>query len=135
MTTQTSKTRTITLTGRNPVKIQDRDWPILASATDDSHTGSDYGRHQQALSQGECDRYGLYVRQHADGRALVYGILDAAVSAWGAPAGGEDYRGGVLLASATLDQIAAAIREVGQECGLPDALIRECVANLPAEEI
>ena len=53
----------------------------------------------RALGQGECDRYSLRVRQHADGRVLVYGVRDAAIAAWGQPAYGEDWRGGVLLAA------------------------------------
>lgn len=128
-----AKTRTITLTGRRPVKIVEDEWPVIASARDDSYAGSDYGRHQQALSQGECDRYILRVRQHADGRVLVSGVLDAADGAWGAPAGGEDRRGGVLITAEA--NIAAAIRAVGEDCGLPDSVIRDCIADLPAETI
>jgi 8-oxo-dGTP pyrophosphatase MutT (NUDIX family) len=45
----------------------------------------------------------------------------------------EDHRGGQLLDDGA--DIAAAIREVGEECGLPDSVIRDCTADLPAEEI
>jgi hypothetical protein len=89
------KTLTITLTGRNPVQIDKEKWPILAHVNGDS--GGDYGHHQQALRLGECDRYRLTVRQHADGRSIVYGVLDAAIAEWGAGAGGESVRGGELL--------------------------------------
>jgi hypothetical protein len=123
-TTNTSKNRTITLTDRAPVKIKESEWPVIAQASGDS-ADNDYARHNQA----EVDTYIMKVRRHYDGRALVYGIFDAA-SAW---AGSEDHKGGVLLAAG--DDIPAAIRRVGEECGLPDPVIRECIANLPAEEI
>lgn len=124
-----SKTRTITLTDRPPVKIKDDAWPIIADAKDDSFSGNDYGRHQQALGQGELDEYTIRVRQHADGRAIVYAILDAA-TAW---TGSEDHRGGELLDPGA--DLAAAIRRVGDGCGIPDSVIRECIADLPAVEI
>lgn len=132
MTTTETKTRTITLTGLPPVKIREDQWPTIAEASGDSYRGNDYARHQQAVHQGECDKYTLKVRQHADGRALVYGILDAAISAWNAPAGGEDFRGGELAQGA---DIPAAIRRVGESCHLPDSIIRECIADLPAVEL
>lgn len=147
MSTDTApKTRTITLTDRHPVKIIEADWPVLARGDSDSWTGGDYARYQQAASHGEIDDYKLIVRQHEDGRTLVYGILDAADSAWGAPARGESWRGGVLLHPHAAEsgvnyraldghEIAAAIREVGESGGLPDAVIRACIAGLPAEEL
>ena len=128
----TKKTRTITLTDRPPVKIVEEDWPRIAWASGDSWgTSGDYGRHQQALGQGELDEYHLVARQHADGRALVYAVLDAA-SAW---TGSEDCRGGELLETTTSNEIAEAIRRVGECNGIPNGLIRECVADLPAEEL
>ena len=122
--TTTPKTRTVTLTGRRPVQIREDEWPVIARGKGDSYTGSDYGRYQQALSQGECDEYSLIVRQHADGRAIVYGVLSAAIS-------GESHRGGVLLPAGA--DLAEAIRAVGDECGLPGGIIRACLADLPAE--
>ena len=129
-----TKTRTITLTDRPPVRIVEDEWPIIASSGDDSYIGSDYGRRQQALGQGECDEYRLTVRQHQDGRALVYGVLSAADRAWGAPAGGESWRGGELLLTSD-DDIAMAIRRVGAAGNMPDTVIRACIADLPAEKL
>ena len=126
-------TRTITLTDRRPVRINDEQWPIIAQATGDSYCGNDYGRRNQALSQGECDEYSLRVRQHDDGRTIVYGVLSAAIAAWGAPAGGTDMRGGELLEAG--DDIVRAIRRVGESCNLPAEVIRECISDLPAEEL
>jgi len=125
MTTTETKTRTITLTGRAPVKIREDQWPTIAEASGDSDGRGDCAGHQQALNRGGRDRYTLKVRQHADGRTLVYGILDAA--------GGEDYRGGELLGQDA--DVAVAIRRVGEYCHLPDSIIRECIADLPAIEL
>lgn len=146
--TKTPKTRTITLTDRAPVKIREDEWPTIASAKGDSYAGNDYGRRQQALAQGECDEYSLRVRQHADGRTLVYAVLDAAISEWHQPACGESHKGGELLTPSGDGElrpddgrvvpdveIASAIRRVGSDCGIPESVIRECVADLPAEEI
>jgi len=124
-----TKTRTITLTGRAPVKIIEDEWPRIAQGSGDSFVGHDYARKQQADAQGELDDYTITVRQHADGRAIVYGVL-AAATAWTCS---ESRRGGQLLDAGA--DIAAAIREVGEDCGLPDSVIRECIADLPAEEI
>lgn len=105
------------------------EWPEIAVATGDSYRGNDCNRYQQALGQRELDTYSLRVRRHADGRALVYGVLDGA-TAW---TGTRDRRGGELLAAGA--DIAAAIRRVGEDCQLPERAIRECIADLPAEEI
>lgn len=126
MTTTETKTRTITLTGRAPVKINDAQWPVLAEAGGDAYVGTDSAIRTQLRQRSEIDTYTLKVRQHADGRALVYGVMDAAYGSTG-------YRGGELLTRT--DDIATAIRRVGESCKLPEHIIRECIADLPAEEI
>lgn len=123
------KTRTITLTDRHPVKIYDDEWPVIASADGDSYGDHDHARHQQASAQGELDKYLLRVRRHADGSTIIYGILDAA-TAW---TRSEDVRGGELLDDGA--DIARAIRRVGEYCGLPARVIRECIASLPPVEL
>jgi hypothetical protein len=125
------KTRTITLTGRAPVKIVEVDWPLIAEAAGDSYCG-DMSRYRQAKDCGELDTYSIKVRQHADGRAIVYGVLDAAIAAWGQPARGEDWRGGELLPAGA--DIAAAIHRVAGD-RIPEPVIRACIADLPAEEL
>lgn len=125
----TNKTRKITLTDRAPVKINEADWPVIARGSGDSFRGNDYGRRQQAIAQGEVDKYYLTVRKHADGRALVYGVFDAA-TAW---TSSEDRREGELLDAGA--DLASAIQRVGERCNLPSAVIRECLADLPAETI
>ena len=124
-----SKTRTITLTNRRPVKIVEEEWPIVAKATGDSYASCDYSRYQQARSQGELDEFYLRVRQHADGRAIVYGLL-AGAKAW---TGTDSWKGGELVAAG--GDIAGAIRSVGTSGGFPESVINDCIAALPAEEI
>lgn len=120
-----STTRTITLTDRRPVTISEAEWPLIASY--DDRPGS--MRQGTPVPDYETDRHTIRVRQHADGRAVVYGVLDAA-TAW---TGTESRRGGELLAAGA--DLAAAIARVGEDCGILDAVIRGCVADLPAETI
>ena len=133
------KIRTITLSRRPPVKIYDDEWPLIAHGSGKSRVC-----YHTPIPDYEVDGYDLRVRQHADGRTIVYGILDAA-SAW---TGSEDRRGGEILippgeGTLTPDDgrvidgaaLVAVIRRVGEDCGLPDSVIRECIADLPAEEI
>jgi hypothetical protein len=126
--TPPAKMRTITLTDRAPVKIREDEWPILAEASDDDYRG-DPARRYQAANQGDIESWWLKVRQHADGRLLVYGGVEASRFTEGR----EDWRGGELLAGGC--DVAAAIRRVGEAGQLPDAVIRACIADLPAEEV
>jgi len=124
-----AKTRTITLTDRPPVKITEDAWPIIACAI--LRPGSagtpkpDY----------ETDEWSLRVRQHADGRAIVYGVVDAA-TAW---TGTASWRGGELVDAfapgTNMLAIAAAIRRVGTKGEMPESLIDDCIADLPPEEL
>jgi hypothetical protein len=127
------KTRTITLTGRPPVKIREDQWPEIASAKE--RPGS--MRNGTPVPNYETDEYSIRVRQHEDGRTLVYGVVNAA-TVW---TGTEHWRGGELL-SPTIpgdamsgDAIATAIRRIGEAGGMPDSVIRKCIADLPADEI
>lgn len=97
MTATTAKTRTITLTDRAPVRIVEAEWPEIASAREDS--------------------WSLRVRQHDDGRILVYGV-------------NGDVRGGELLPHDA--GLVNAITRVAATCGVPAA---KCIGDLPAEEI
>ena len=136
-----TKTRTITMSGRAPIKIKEDEWPVIAEAKGDSFSGSDYSRHQQALNQCEVGVFWLKVRQHADGRSIVYGSMDGATVWTGTPS----YRGGYLLAKGW--DIVSAIRIVAQGMGLSVvagdsgaedgdcSLVADCIADLPAEEV
>lgn len=130
-----SETRTITLTGRPPVRINEGDWPMIASACDDEHDG-------EVECQANCrSRWAVRVRQHQDGRAIVYATYSYSTN-W---AHSRDFaaKRGVLLGPD--DSPSQAIQEVcddiaGAECDAGDearwaTLAAECVADLPAEEL
>jgi hypothetical protein len=57
-----------------------------------------------------------------DGRAIVYGVLSGAASV---------RRGGEVLSANA--ELVVAIRRVGEDCGIPDHVIRSCIADLPPE--
>lgn len=125
------KQRTITLTGRRPVTIREDEWPLIADAADDSYSRhADAGRYEQARRQGELTTWWLKVRQHEDGRALVYGRV---TPGWTVPEGMEAWAGGELLPAGA--DLAQAIQRVGADGRLPAATIRACIADLPAEEL
>lgn len=112
------KRRTITLTDRPPVTIIEDDWPTIASASE--HDG-----------QIECQanrRWGLHVRQHEDGRSIVYAVYSTQYQ------GESGYRGGEMLPTVN-DSIPEAIRRVGERGEFSAHIIDECIADLPAEQL
>ena len=134
----TTTTRTITLTEKRPVKIIDAEWPIIAQG-DVSGDDFDPGCPNPATEKWSD---WIKVRQHADGRAIVYGGSDYERD-YGT--GDYRYRAGVLIQPG--ESIEAAIGSVsGTLAGLRptngrvaahamrDAAL-ECVASLPAVEI
>jgi hypothetical protein len=54
--------RTISLTGRPPVRIEESDWPVIAEALVNA-------------SDGSASWVTLKARRHDDGRVLVHGVL------------------------------------------------------------
>jgi hypothetical protein len=142
---------TITLTKARPVKIKKEDWPVVASA---EHTEKTAVR---------LVTWKLTVREHADGRAIVYGVWEAVwpghaearrpVDSWDR----EHHRGGELLPAHT--EVAPAIDRVATDLqarlkadgwdileedpsdplnGFPAVfprLAQECTERLPALEL
>jgi hypothetical protein len=144
-TTTTTRKRTITLTGRPPVTIREGEWPIIAHG----YAGDDDANHPGNPPNREWAR-DIRVRQHADGRVLVYGIY-LFTSCWQGERA-ADARAGVLLpAPATHAQIIDAIRTVGDELAAAEddaaiddrhrdsrqwrTAVRDTIADLPAEEL
>lgn len=133
MTTTETKTRTVTLTDAAPVKIRADQWPEIAGGEWSTHDN------QYEFQANRTWKLWVKVRQHADGRTLVYGgyLYDTAVQ-------NEDScsaKRGELLGAG--DDIIAAIRRVGSDLGAAheDAgahareVVQECIADLPAQEI
>jgi hypothetical protein len=133
---------TITLTGRPPVKIKKDDWPVIADATDNDDHGTQIGN--QANRE---DDWRVKVRQHADGRAIVYAIYDYSTLFQGER--GASVRGGELVAADgdLVETISRVSRDMAERVNaervnaenLPgDVFLRlgqECIADLPAVEI
>ena len=113
----TTKKRTITLSGRAPVMINDADWPIIAEATaNNSHNGIDRDATRDAW---------MKVRRHADGRTIVYGCRETRFQ------GEHDRRAGVLVPSG--ENIEQVIQLVGGQLW-GDELAQACLEDLPAVE-
>ena len=111
---------TITLTSAPPVTIKKDDWPIIARAK--WHDG-------QVECQANRTRT-LIVRQHEDGRAIVYGVYS---TQW---QGESDRRRGVYLADNPNSlHIVRTICEVADSMGFDEDFAEECIANLPAVEV
>ncbi len=104
---------TITLTDTRPVTVEEDDWPTVASA----EAWDTQYRHQANRT------WTLRVRQHSDGRCIVYGVATTQFQ------GEQDRRGGEIVD--TLEDVPAAIRRVGERLTMTDALVDECIGDLP----
>jgi hypothetical protein len=131
MNETTSKRRTITLTGRRPVTIDEAEWPVIASATGDSWTGQDPALYVQASAQDDLDEYTLHVRQHADGRHLVYGTYTPSRYHQGDL--NTPRRAGELLSSDIT--VEPYITLVGKTLHLPEQIIADCINSLTPTEL
>lgn len=131
-------TRTITLTGRPPVKINEDKWPFLASAK-----SKDWDN-QYEFQANRIETLTISVRQHEDDeRTLVYATASYS-SAWQNERDDSQREGIYLDTAETSDEaICDAIQVV---CGsmrkphmLPadewDRLAAECIADMPAVEL
>jgi len=113
--------RTITLSQQDPVVINDDTWPLIAEGRWDTRNGTPLSKYKY-----EYDSHAIRVRKHADGRAIVYGILRGA-AAW---TGTEGRKAGELLEAG--EDIGHFVRKVGSDCGLSEHAISACIADLPA---
>jgi hypothetical protein len=112
-------TRTITLTDRPPVRIVENDWLTIASVR----------RHDGETYLASLRRYWMTVRQHQDGRTIVYGRHQTQHFSEEGIAGGE------LLNEYDPIEVISAIHRVGKTIGASDAIIAACIADLPIEDI
>ena len=131
-TTTETKTIQITMSERRPLKINPEHWPIIARA--DRHDGK---------IEFQANRvWRIIVRQHADGRRLVYGWLGRGNG--GMPIDWRGAAGGFVVEPARRistepsfpndDATIRAIRRIG---GIieDEQLAADCIADLPAEEL
>lgn len=132
-TTEEKKRRTITLTGRPPVRIVEEYWPILADASyhdyDNQHEFQAF-RHWRGF---------VRVRGHEDGRKIVYskcwhttqhqGERDTKQSAGELLDPSDDVVEAIKRVHAQLDW------ELGGRGSEGKLLADECIADLPAEDI
>lgn len=135
--TTEAKRRTITLTDRAPVRILETDWPVIAHG---SYAWHDNQHRSQANRTKDIN---IRVRQHDDGRAIVYGVYDYSTSWQGAS--GLEVKAGVMCAFGA--DLAGAVREVGEqligrltEHGSEDVAhvhdaVAECIGDLPAVDL
>lgn len=120
---------TIAMSERRPLKIDPGQWPLIASATwyDSEHK-----------SQANRDR-AIRVREHADGRRIVYGSYSSAFRGErGSDAGYlVDPTGEVAEDGTKMPDEAETIRAIRRVAGVigDDSLGAECIADLPAEEV
>ena len=113
----------IKMSERRPLTIDPELWPVIAQA--DWHNG------QHDFQANTIRR--IKVRQHADGRRIVYGFQRAGNG--GQPIGTRNPEAGFLLAAgADEDETIRALRRVGGVID-DDGLAEQCIGDLPAEEI
>jgi len=152
--------RTITLTGKPPVRIREADWGVIAWASFHDYDG------QYDFQANRNWRGSLRVRQHGDGRAIVYAtwsyesqcqgergyaqragellvgdrLCDVTKDAPSDPSDLYDHR---TRTAETFAEIIAAIKRVHATIDPQDdahaeqwrLLAAECIADLPAQEI
>ncbi|MCA9180563.1 MAG: hypothetical protein KDA51_03900 [Planctomycetales bacterium] len=128
-----SDKRTITLTGRPPVRISDDNWPTLASASD-----KDWDNEYE-FQANRITKWFIGVRQHRDGRAIVYATYSYSTN-WQGERDASKKCGQMLDAGSSIDDIIRAIEYVCDDMGAGgdgkwDELKAECIADLPAVEL
>jgi hypothetical protein len=118
----------ITMSERRPMSIVKTDWPLIARGIDYS------GEHEFQAFDGAW----IKVRQHNDGRAIVYGYAGD----WdGGGRPERENRNAGYLIEADGDVVRAIHRVAGVLSGtsmvgeMADAAARRCIADLPAEDI
>ena len=134
--------RTITLTGTRPVTIVSDEWPVIAHGSYSDHDGENVGRNPVECQANRTWKTDIRVRQHADGRAIVYGVwvYDSQFSNesnLGGKAGVLFNAGGDVIAA--IREVAATMEAQTERDGADgqhvEQVADECIADLPAEEI
>lgn len=117
------KKRTITMTDRRPIKIVEDDWPVIAIA-------------KWCSNYPECqanEEAAIRVREHSDGRRVVYGARDSGPG--GMRIGYTGTHAGYLLDAPSDDTATIkAIHDVAAEIGMEE-LGQQCIQDMPAQEV
>lgn len=124
MTTEKKKKIAVTMSERAPLKLDPDLWPLIASAS--THDG-----------QVECQanrEWAIKVREHEDGRRVVYGWVQRGNG--GMPIGYRGASGGYLVEAGANaeEETIRAIRRVAGIIG-DDSMGDECIGDLPAQEL
>lgn len=133
------KTIKITLSERRPVTINVAEWPVIAEAT----------VHDGAVASQANTEWAIRVREHRDGRRIVYGYEQA--GGGGKFAGWRETRAGYIVDAQDRDSMRqpddggplvstypdddGTIRAIRRVAGVIDRddLGAECIGELPAE--
>jgi hypothetical protein len=125
--TTTMTTIRIPMSEQRPVTIDPEAWPVIASATD--HDG-------QVKCQAN-NEWRIKVRQHSDGRRIVYGSHDAGNG--GQHIGFRPTYGGFLVDARAKEREVddETIRAIRRVAGLIDRtdLGEDCIQDMPAAEL
>jgi len=121
-TSNESKTIEVAMTNRPPVRINANEWPVIAEAN--WHNG-------QYDFQANYIRK-IRVREHTDGRRLVYGFYEEGPG--GATIGFRGACAGFLISRPDNDETVSAIRRVSIIIG-DEEMAAECIASMPAETV
>ena len=134
--------KTITLTGRPPVQIEEANWPLIANAKAKNFEG------QFESQSNRTSTWFVGVRQHEDGRTIVYATYEYDTRWQGARS--LEAKRGVLLPIGnpmddSTDDIVRAIQEVcrdisgaehqGSDSDRWSELTHECIADLPVVDL
>ncbi len=113
-----TETLRIKLSERRPVTIQTNDWKLIADAAD---FDGEFEGSAQRVSR-------VFVREHADGRVIVYGTFETRHT------DERDSAAGWILEDPTDATLQLHIRRV---CGIigDDILAGECIQDLPEEDL
>jgi hypothetical protein len=122
MTTTENETKTVVIpmSERRPLKVRESEWPVIATA----HEWD--GQHECQANR----HWRIKVRQHANGRTVVYGYHTTAFQ------GERSLEGGYLLEPdvARTDELIRAIRRVAGIIDRPE-LAQSVISDLPAEDL
>lgn len=117
----------INLSESRPVIVESTDWPVVAKANWFS------GQHECQANEVA----GIKVRQHADGRAIVYGSRDRGPGGMPISYNGTNAGYRVSATGVTVPDYTGIERAIRRVAGVLDLnhLGQECVEDLDPEEV